>query len=123
GAPAIGNDVDVTTGDEEITGTSFYESGRSAEVLNLSWIGRGGHQYRIASWFSRAMHVHQQVDSIAHGRRNVVILRHRVSRLRQIAIFAAGGLRSVQSALTGFYSGCWSVGHAISCWRAVEFIL
>jgi hypothetical protein len=82
GSPAIRNNVDVTTGDEEITGTSFYESGRSAKVLNLSWIGRGGHQHRIASGFSRAMHVHQQVDSIAHGHRNVIILLHRVIRLR-----------------------------------------
>src|ERR1700739_2459609 len=38
GSPAIRNNVDVTTGHEEITGTCFYESGRSAKVLNLSWI-------------------------------------------------------------------------------------
>jgi hypothetical protein len=69
------------------------------------------------------MHVRQQIDSITHWDRNVIILGHRVARMGQIAIFAAGGLGAVKSALTGLYSGRWNIGHALSCWRAVEFIL
>jgi hypothetical protein len=51
------------------------------------------------------MHVCEQIDSITHGDRNVIVLGHRLSRLGQIAIFTAGGLRAVEAALTGLYSG------------------
>ena len=80
-APTVRNDVDVTTGDEEIAGTSFDEAGRRTKILNLPWIGRGGNQYGISTGFGRTMHIRQQHNSITHWHRNVVIVCHGVGRL------------------------------------------
>jgi hypothetical protein len=93
--PAIRNEVDVTTGHEEIAGASFNEARRRAKVLDLPRIGGGGHPHGIPTWFCRTMHVRQQIDAIAHADTNILVLTHEVGRLRQIAIFAARGLRSV----------------------------
>jgi hypothetical protein len=58
-APTVGNDVDVTTRDEKIAGTSFDEPSGSTEILNLPRIGRCGNEYGIATGFGGAMHVRQ----------------------------------------------------------------
>ncbi len=73
GAPAVRDDVHVTTRDEEIAGASFNEARRRTKVLNLPRIGRGGNQYGIPAGFRRTMHIRQQRDSITHRHRNVVI--------------------------------------------------
>jgi hypothetical protein len=106
--------VDVTTGHEEIAGPSFNEARRGTKVLDLPRIGGGGHQHGIPTWFCRTMHVRPQVDAIAHGDTNILVLAHEVGGLRQIAIFAAGGLRSVETTLTGFYPGRWNANHFAS---------
>ena len=119
-APAVGNDVDIATRDEEIAGTGFNEACRRTKILNLPGIRRGGNQHRVPAGFGRTMHVRQQSDSITHGNRNVVLLCHGVSRLGQIAIFTASGLRAVESTLTGPYSGRWNVGHVLPRRRVGE---
>src|SRR5580698_7581153 len=57
GAPTVGNDVNVTSWDEEITGSRFNEARRRTKVLNLPRIGRGGNQYGISAGFGRTMHI------------------------------------------------------------------
>jgi histidine ammonia-lyase len=103
--------VNVTSWDEEITGSRFNEARRRTKVLNLPRIGRGGNQYGISAGFGRTMHIRQQHNSITHWDRNVVILCHGVGRLRHIAIFTASGLWAVESTLTGVNPGRWNVIH------------
>jgi hypothetical protein len=80
-APTVSNDVDVATGDEEIAGTSFDESGWGTKILNLPWIGGGSNQHGILTGFSRTMHIRQQHNPVPHWHSNVVIVCHDVSRL------------------------------------------
>jgi hypothetical protein len=60
------------------------------------------------------MHIRQQGNSVAHWHGHIVILGHRMGRLGEIAIFPARGLRTVESALTGLYSGRLNISHGVT---------
>jgi hypothetical protein len=81
GASTVRDDMHVTARHEEVGGTRFDETRRRTKVLDLSRIGGCGNQHRIPTRLRWAMHIRQQRHSVAHGHRNIVILRHRMYRL------------------------------------------
>ena len=104
GAAQVGDHMDVAARDEEVAGARLDESHRRTEILDLPRIGRRCDQHRIAAGLGRPMHVRQQRDAVAHRDRDIVVARHRALRLGEIAIAAAGGLRTVELTLAGFGS-------------------
>ena len=111
GAATVRDDVHIAARHEEVAGAGFDEACRCAEILNLPRIGRCCNQHRISTGFRRTMHICQQCDSITHRHGNVVIVRHGVRRLRQVAIVAASGLRTVESTLSGLDAGRLNGSH------------
>src|ERR1700740_1384083 len=94
--PAIRDDVDITAGDEEISGARFNKACWGTEILNLPRIGSRSNQHWVLAMRSRTVHIHQQRNTIAHGHENIVVVSHFEGRLRQIAIVEARRLWTVE---------------------------
>ena len=57
------------------------------------------------------MHVCQQRNSITHEHGNIIVTRHTVCRLGQVAIVASSSLWTVEAALTGLDTGRLNGSH------------
>src|SRR4029077_16228946 len=60
------------------------------------------------------MHVRQEINSVAHGYGYVIVPRHAVLRLGKVTVVAAGGLRAVETSLSGLDTRGANFGHDFS---------
>src|ERR1700756_2235246 len=104
GSATVGDDVNVASRHEEIARTGFNKACGGAEVLNLTRVGRGSDQDRVATRLRGTVHIGEQGDTITHRHGNIVILDDGIGRLREVAILPTGGLRTVQVTLSAFDS-------------------
>jgi hypothetical protein len=74
GTATVRDHMDVPARHKEIAGSGFDEAERSAKVLNLTWIGRGRDQNGITARRCRTKNIGKQIDAIAHGDRNIILL-------------------------------------------------
>jgi len=106
--------VYVTAWHEEITRAGFDESGRCTQILNLARIGRGGDEHRVPARFGGPMHVCQKLCPITHGHRHIVVSRHGMRGLREVAVLTARRLRAIEMSLSWLDTGRANVAHAFS---------
>jgi hypothetical protein len=99
GAADVRDDVHVAARDEEVGRARFDEPHRSADVLDLAGVARGGDQCREAPVGVRGMDVGQQVGAVAHGNDHVVEPLNPGTRLGELAVLAPSGLRPVEPTL------------------------